>query len=48
MTIKGGQDVQAVKIIPIHFYDKQNTEELTILEVVGPRVVKLKYKQPAV
>ena len=48
MTIKGGQDVQAVKIIPVHFYDKHNTEELTILEAVGPGVVKLKYKQPVV
>ena len=35
MTIKGGQDVPAVKIIPVHFYDKHNTEELTILEAGG-------------
>ena len=46
MTIKVGQDVQAVKIIPVHFYDKHNTEGLTILEAGGLRAVKLKYKQP--
>ena len=43
MTIKGGQDVPAVKIIPVHFYDKHNIEELTI----GPAwagAVKSKYK----